>query len=72
MRRCWSGLLGSPKVLPRLSCVEVARGGAVKRSNPGFQVVTVAGISLTSKALAISPTDWIHSGQAGTNKAAFT
>ena len=59
-------------MLPRFNCVADARGGAVKYSNPAFQVVNVVAILFTSSALAISPTDWMQSGQAGTSKAALT
>jgi len=50
--------------------VAVARGGAVRCSNPAFHAVNVAAMSFTSNALAISPTDWMQSGQEGTSRAA--
>jgi len=50
----------------------VMRGGAVGMANPALQLVMVVAMLLTSSARAISPTDWMQSGQTGTNKAAWT
>lgn len=57
-------------VAPRASLVKVPRGGAVSRVTPAFQVVSVVATPFNSRARAASPTDWAHSGQAGTSKAA--
>jgi hypothetical protein len=45
-------------------------GGAVGIANPALQLVMVVAMLLTSSARAISPTDWMQSGQTGTNNAA--
>lgn len=57
--------------MPRCNFVKVALGGAVRRVIPACQLVSVAATPAISRALAISPTDWAHSGQAGTKNAAL-
>lgn len=56
--------------MPRGILVKVARGGAVKRVTPAFQLVSEVATPFISRALATSPTDWAQIGQAGTSKAA--
>jgi hypothetical protein len=56
-RRCCATSPGAPIVEPRLSLVNVARGGLVTRVRPAFQLVSVVAIPDSSKPRAISPTD---------------
>lgn len=69
-RSCWARSAGRPRVEPRLSLVSVTRGGLTARARPLCQLDCVVAMPLCSKARAISPTDWQHSGQLGTSSAA--
>ena len=70
IRRCWARSRGAPSVCPGFRRVNVARGGAVGRTEPGFHEVRVVDTPESSRARASSPTDCEHIGQEGTRRAA--